>query len=32
MGLLRAKDAEFLQEKSELVLNDDLMEDLKRVC
>lgn len=32
VGLLRAKDADFLQEQSDLVLNDDLMEDLIRVC
>ena len=31
VGLLRAKDADFLEEKSELVLNNDLMEDLIRI-
>lgn len=31
LGLLRAKDVDFLQENNRVVVNDDLMEDLIRV-
>lgn len=32
LGLFRAKDVEFFSETTKLLVNDDLMEDLIRVC